>query len=192
MKHALLPNLFLCAMMSAMILTGAHAAENMIGRQSQNEGLSVVPAPGRVVIDGKLDDWDFSGRIWCFADQAIRNRYSAEVAAMWDDDALYLGIKWRDPTPMYNTIDPAFNPNDGWKSDSVQIRARTADRTSWFTTWYFTPKAMPVLHQAIWKNAAGCSASLPTPHNGRFWSSSCSASAVASSSPDGCCSESTP
>lgn len=137
-----------------MILTGVHGAENMIGRQSQNEGLSIVPAPGRVVIDGKLDDWDFSGRIWCFADQAIRNRHSTELAAMWDADALYLGIKWRDPTPMYNTIDPAFNPNDGWKSDSIQIRARTADRTSWFTTWYFTPKATPVLHQAIWKDAA--------------------------------------
>ncbi len=140
--------------MSAMILTGAYAAENMIGRQSQNEGLPVLPAPGRVTVDGNLQDWDVSGRIWCFADQSIRNRYSAEVAAMWDNEALYLGIQWRDPTPMYNTIDPAFNPNDGWKSDSVQIRARTADQTSWFTTWYFTPKAMPVLHQAIWKNEA--------------------------------------
>lgn len=154
MKNKMRMCMFACAVVSTTILTGATAAENMIGRQSQNEGLPVVPAPRRVVIDGKLDDWDFSGRIWCFADQAIRNRYSTELAAMWDDEALYLGIKWRDPTPMYNMIDPAFNPNDGWKSDSVQIRAKTADRTSWFTTWYFTPKAMPVLHQAIWRDAA--------------------------------------
>ncbi|MGI5869731.1 MAG: sugar-binding protein [Kiritimatiellia bacterium] len=154
MENKIRNRTLVCAAMSAMVLAGARAAENMIGRQSQNEGLPVVPAPGRVVVDGDFNDWDFSGRIWCFADLSIRNRYSAEVAAMWDDDALYLGVKWRDPTPMHNTIDPAFNPNDGWKSDSVQIRARTADQTTWLTTWCFTPKAMPVLHHAIWKNPA--------------------------------------
>lgn len=137
-----------------MILTGAYGAENMIGRQSQNEGLPVLPAPGRIVIDGNLSDWDLSGRIWCFADQSIRNRYSTEVSAMWDQEALFLSIQWHDPTPMYNTIDPAFNPSEGWKSDSVQIRAKTANQTSWFTTWYFTPKSKPVMHHAIWKNEA--------------------------------------
>jgi len=126
---------------------------NMIGRQSQNEGMLVLPAPGKITIDGDLSDWDFSGRIWVFADKDVRQRYSVEVAALWDDAALYLAAKWKDPTPMYNTIDPDFNVEDGWKSDSWQMRIRT-DRTSWITTWYFTPKQMPVMHIAYWKNEA--------------------------------------
>lgn len=127
------------------------AAENMIGRQSQNEGLVVLPAPRKVAIDGKLDDWDWSGRIWIFADKAVRRRYSAEVAAMWDKAHLYLAARWRDPTPMFSTVDPDFNVNDGWKSDSWQLRILT-DRPLWITTWYFTPKRMPVMHVAYWKD----------------------------------------
>jgi len=66
------------------------SAENMIGRQSQNEGMAVVPAPASVKIDGDLSDWDWSGRIWVFVDKNIRNRYSVEAAAMWDAQNLYL------------------------------------------------------------------------------------------------------
>ncbi len=120
------------------------ASQNMIGRQSQNEGLLVLPAPAHVTIDGDLKEWDWSGRIWSFADSSIRNRYSVETAAMWDRDNLYVALKWKDPTPMFSTVDPAFNPADGWKSDSVQIRLRT-DQFSHVTTWYFTPKEMPVV-----------------------------------------------
>ena len=141
-------------MLLALALAAAPAGaapSNMIGRQSQNEGLPVVPAPGKIVVDGKLDDWDFSGRIWVFADKAVRGRYSVEAAGMWDKKHLYLAAKWRDPTPAYSTVDPDFNVNDGWKSDSWQMRIRT-DRPVWLTTWYFTPKKMPVLHAAYWKN----------------------------------------
>ncbi|MFW6163636.1 MAG: hypothetical protein ACODAJ_12765, partial [Planctomycetota bacterium] len=123
----------------------------MIGRQSQNEGILVLPAPGQVTIDGKLEDWDWSGRIWCFADKGVRDRYSAEAAAMWDRQYLYLAARWRDPTPAFSQVDPAFNPSDGWKSDSWQLRVQT-DRRLWITTWLFTPKKQPVMHLAYWKN----------------------------------------
>ena len=128
------------------------AAENMIGRQSQNEGILVLPAPAKVAIDGDLAEWDWSGRIWVFVDKNVRSRYSVEAAAMWDAENLYLGAKWRDPTPMYSTVDPEFNPEDGWKSDSWQMRFRT-DKISHLTTWYFTPKKMPVLHGQFGKSA---------------------------------------
>lgn len=131
----------------------ATAGSNMLGRQSQNEGVQVVPAPGKVVIDGDLKDWDWSGRIWIFADTAIRSRYSVEVAGMWDRENLYLAAHWKDPTPMYNTVDPAFNPSDGWRSDAWQMRIKT-DKNCWITTWYFTPKKMPVMHISDWKNPA--------------------------------------
>ncbi len=128
------------------------AGENMIGRQSQNEGLPLLPVPGAVSIDGNLDDWDFSGRIWIFAEQSVRNRYSAEVGGMWDKEYLYIAAKWRDPSPMHNTIDPDFNPSSGWKSDSIQMRVRTEDQISWLTTWYFTPRQQPVFHLAVWED----------------------------------------
>jgi len=35
---------------------------NMLGMQSQNSGLQAVPTKGPVKIDGKLDDWDLSGK----------------------------------------------------------------------------------------------------------------------------------
>jgi len=127
------------------------AAQNMIGRQSQNEGMLALPAPGPVTIDGDLKEWDWSGRIWVFADSAVRSRYSVEAAALWDKDNLYLAARWKDPTPLFSLIDPAVNPNEGWKEDSWQMRIATADRTLWITTWYFTPRQQPVLHIAYWK-----------------------------------------
>jgi len=127
------------------------AGKNMIGRQSQNEGLFVLPAPATPTIDGDLKDWDFTGRIWVFADQAVRSRYSVQAAAMWDADALYLAAKWKDPTPAHSTVDPDFNINDGWKSDSWQMRVLT-DQPLWITTWLFTPKNIPVMHLAYWKD----------------------------------------
>ena len=129
----------------------AAGARNMIGRQSQNEGMLIVPAPKKVTIDGDLSDWDFSGRIWVFADASVRGRYSVEAAGMWDKDCLYLAAKWKDPTPMFSMIDPAFNPEEGWKADSWQMRVVT-DRTLWITTWCFTPRKQPVMHIAYWKN----------------------------------------
>ncbi len=128
------------------------AAQNMIGRQSQNEGMLVLPAPAKVAIDGDLKEWDWSGRIWVFADSAVRSRYSVEAAAMWDKDHLYLAAKWKDPMPLFSLIDPAVNPNEGWKEDSWQMRIATADRTLWITTWCFTPQKQPVMHFAYWKN----------------------------------------
>ncbi len=140
----------------ALAMRGALAEPpgNMIGRQSQNTGLRIVPAPGPVTVDGKLDDWDFSGRICVFADRGVRSRYSTEVGAMWRDDAIYIAVKWRDPTPMFNTVDPNFNPETGWVSDSMQLRVSTSDQTSWITTWYYTPRKQPVFHHVVWKDRA--------------------------------------
>jgi hypothetical protein len=129
------------------------AAEgNMLGNQSQNEGLPALPAPPSVTIDGSLAEWDLSGRIWVFADSAVRSRYSAEVSAMHDAANLYLAVRWRDPTPMFSTIDPQIDPDSGWKSDSLQLRIDAVDRVSWLTTWYFTTRKQPVLHIARWKD----------------------------------------
>jgi hypothetical protein len=121
----------LCLLLAALATSLAPAAENMIGQMSQNEGLLVLPAPAKVKIDGDLKDWDWTGRVWMFADAVVRDRYSAELAAMWDADNLYLAAKWKDPTPMFSAIDPAINPNDGWKADAWQMRMDMGDRALW-------------------------------------------------------------
>lgn len=145
-----------CELMKLEDKAADESGKNMIGRQSQNEGILVLPAKDKVTVDGNLDDWDLSGRIWVFADKNVRNRFSTEVSAMWTASDLYVVIKWKDPTPMYSMIDPEFNENDGWKSDSVQLRLWTPDQTSWITTWFFAGKKQPVMHISVWKDPRNC------------------------------------
>ncbi|MDD4921505.1 MAG: sugar-binding protein [Bacteroidales bacterium] len=123
----------------------------MIGRQSNNVGIRAVPAPGAVAIDGNLTDWDLSGRIWSFADIAIRDRYSAETAVMWDKEYLYLAFKFRDPTPLFNTINPAFDPQSGWKGDAIQLRFIT-DWPLWITLWNFSTENKSAMLHSFWKD----------------------------------------
>ena len=61
---------------------------------------------------------------------------------MWDRENLYLAAKWADPTPMFSTVDPQFNPDKGWMADAWQLRVKT-DRTMHVTTWFFTPRGEP-------------------------------------------------
>lgn len=140
------------AMALSTSVTHASESQNMIGRQSQNEGLDVLPASHPLKIDGDLSDWDLSGRIWLFADMNLRDRYSVKAAAMWDKNYLYISAQWRDPTPMFSAVNPQFNPGNGWKSDAMQLRIKTADTVSWLTTWYFTAKQQAVLDVVRWDN----------------------------------------
>ncbi len=130
----------------------------MIGRQTQNEGFSAVPAPstgsgqaGKVVIDGKLDEWDLSGQIWTYADTSVRDTFSVKTAAMWDKDNLYLSFVWRDPMPLNSTVDPAFDPSRGWMADAVQLRVLADKQPSWFTMWGYDKGTKPVVDVYYWK-----------------------------------------
>lgn len=156
------------AIAAGAMLPSVSAAENMIGRQSQNEGILVLPAPystgstsspqagsgqaGPVRVDGDLSDWDLSGKIQAFAEYSLRDRFSTETSAMWDKEALYVAVKWRDQNPMNNSIDPKLNPGDGWKGDALQLRVKTGDQVSWITTWFFSDRGEPVLDLTKWKN----------------------------------------
>lgn len=112
--------------------------------QSNNYVLHNVPAPGPVVVDGNLDDWDLSGEVWYYAETSLRNRYSLRGYAMWTSEALYLAGHWKDPTPMFNLINPNSRPGEGWKSDCWQIRMQT-DEVLHLTCWYYTPRQEPVI-----------------------------------------------
>jgi hypothetical protein len=143
--------------LGAMLPATITAAENMIGRQSQNEGIQVLPVPGPMKIDGDLADWDWSGRIQVFCEYNLRDRFSTEVAAQWDKDALYLAVKWRDATPMNSMVDPKITPGDGWKADAAQFRIQTTDQTSWVDTWFFSDRSEPVVSVGKWDSKEGSS-----------------------------------
>ena len=59
--------------------------------QTENYGTSVLPAPGKVTIDGKCDDWDLTGGIFaCNNVEEQRDHHSAWLHMMYDKDNLYV------------------------------------------------------------------------------------------------------
>ena len=113
---------------------------NMVGNQTQNEGLFVVPAKGPVAIDGFIDpsEWDLSGQIWSFADWDSRDTFSVKTAAMWDKDYLYLAFDWRDPMPLNAKCNPREDPSHGWQCDAIQLRSITPEGLwTWITMWAY-------------------------------------------------------
>jgi len=111
--------------------------------QTDTYGLHAVPIPGKVAIDGNLDDWDLSGQtLMCYDVESLQDVYSAKVATMYDADNLYVSLHWKDRTPMGNKHDPRFEAHKGWAGDSVQLRNKT-DRISHVTAWYFAQDQKP-------------------------------------------------
>ena len=101
------------------LIVAAAGADTGRGRHKQ---FYVVPAPGKVKIDGKLEEWDLSARIEMFVIEATRSTQNAKIAAMYDEEALYLSGDISDPTPMMNRHDPEVNPARAWDADAVQFR----------------------------------------------------------------------
>ncbi|MGE9291778.1 MAG: sugar-binding protein, partial [Puniceicoccales bacterium] len=123
----------------------------MIENQSKNMGIFAVPAPGPVVIDGDLSDWDWSGRVISFADYTIREKYSVETAMMWDEEYFYVAFRWFDESPASNHFDPEFDAQVGWKGDSFAMRTVT-DKTFWLTGWNFTGEDEEIIEYKEWNN----------------------------------------
>ena len=122
----------------AIILALAAVQAAHAQQSTQNVGMHAVPAPGKVVIDGKLDDWDMSGtRLMCYDVSALRDRYSAQAALMYDAEYFYVSLRWKDPTPMVNRYEPVVERGQAWKADCVQLRIRT-DRITHVDCWYYT------------------------------------------------------
>jgi hypothetical protein len=117
-------------------------------QRTLNHGIHAVPAPtpGKVVMDGNLSEWDTSGSIVCCKDvESMIDTESAKVVAMWDKDNLYLGVTWRDRTPMVNNVDPVTMPGNGWRSDCVQFRFFINDFVSHVDAWYYTLGKLPAM-----------------------------------------------
>jgi len=88
---------------------------------TENNSIRILPAPGKVVIDGKANDWDLSGSIFiCDNVETQRNDYAVWVSTMYDRDNLYILARWTDKTPLNN---PGQTMADfGWSGDCLQVR----------------------------------------------------------------------
>jgi hypothetical protein len=128
-----------------LALLTAFFAVPVFATQTDNYGIHAVPVPGKVVVDGKLDDWDLSGQVlMCYDIETLRDVYSAQVAMMHDRENFYVSLHWKDPIPMGNVHHPRFQANKGWAGDCVQLRIKT-DRISHVTAWYHAPSGEPAL-----------------------------------------------
>jgi len=109
-------------------------------------------------VDGNLKDWDLSGAIECAFDESLRPRFTAKLAFMHDRDALYIGGRVNDDTPLVNRHDPKIEPEKGWDADALQVRLcsdpkaayplpdSNSDRICHLTIWCYTDRQEPVLH----------------------------------------------
>jgi hypothetical protein len=143
----MLPGCVLALFCLATCFAGDGAAES--GR-TQNSLLRVVPAPGAVTVDARLEDWDRSGRIFICSELATQQETkSALVSAMYDTQAIYLALEVNDPTPLQNKTDPS-KPADAWRQDCVQMRfrlpAKNGGQIVFADTWFYSPEEKPVLH----------------------------------------------
>lgn len=132
-------------------------------QQTDNYELRAVPAPGKVVIDGKLNDWDLSGEIMsCYDLSRLGETYSVRTAAMYDASYLYFSFRFKDRTPMANRFRPVVEAADVWRGDAVQIRMKS-DRVVHVTCWYYTDEKQPAMsiHYGMWEKTDPDYADLP-------------------------------
>ena len=93
-----------------------------VQNKADNTEIRIVPAPGKVIVDGKLDDWDRTGEIFMFIDEASRETHNVRMAMMYDQDFVYVGGHWKDPTPMRNANHFGGDVANAWNADAIQIR----------------------------------------------------------------------
>jgi len=110
--------LSLCIAAAAVLAAPAGAG----GGRGRHKRMFAVPAPGKVTIDGKLDDWDLSARIWVYVEPETAAQRSVRFAVMYDAEALYLSADVRDDTPIMNRHDPWVNGEWAWDADACQFR----------------------------------------------------------------------
>ena len=129
----------------AALCVAASLGQSVLAEGTDNHVLHVVPVPGKVVIDGSLEDWDQSGRILlCSNVPRLVNQFSAWVSMMYDAEALYVGVDWSDPTPLLNNYDPDLDIDRRkcFHSDSLQLHFRT-DQACKVIGWFYTKEQRP-------------------------------------------------
>ncbi len=121
---------------SALVVLGLAVAS---ATPTENLSFRVLPAPAKMAVDGKTDDWDLSAGIFACDDaEAQRDHYAVWLHAQYDAEYFYLLARWIDGTPINN---PGQTVADyGFAGDCLQFRTLTAagtpqERGQHFTAW---------------------------------------------------------
>jgi hypothetical protein len=112
----------LLLMVGLLSLLSSSVSAGGVVIEGKHQYISVVPAPGKVVIDDKLDDWDLSGEILTYEFLETAEKRHARTALMYDAENLYIMVKFRDDTPMMNMVNGKVDKSRGWDSDAFQLR----------------------------------------------------------------------
>lgn len=120
-----------------LIMAGSWTAS---ATETENLNTLILPTPGKMVIDGKTDDWDISGGVFVCSDvENLRDKMCLWVHTMYDADNLYVLARWIDETPMSNP--GSIAGNYGWGGDSLQLRIIAKPQQNdpppicWVTAW---------------------------------------------------------
>ena len=97
-------------------------AYSAVQNKADNTEIRIVPTPGKVTVDGVLADWDLSGAIFMFIDEASKDAYHVRAAMMYDKDYVYIGGVWKDPNPMMNQTHFGGDVQNAWNADAIQMR----------------------------------------------------------------------
>ena len=122
------------------LLAWALVVRAALATETEHIGMQVLPAPGKVVVDGKTDDWDLSGGVLVCSDvENLRGQLACWFHLMHGRDGLYILARWTDHTPLNN---PGSSKGDyGFAGDCLQVRVVTApgqkdrERTAHLTAW---------------------------------------------------------
>lgn len=130
---------FIPAALCTMLLLSLLWALPLAATETENQRIRLLPAAGKVTVDGKANDWDLSGAIFACGDvERMREKYAIWVHAMYDADNIYLLARWVDPTPLNH---PGSYPGDfGFNADCLQARfivfPDTAQQgVTWWDCW---------------------------------------------------------
>jgi len=97
----------------------------------QHEAVVVSRARAPVAIDGRLDDWRLAPGFTSSRDGTDSCPEWVDGRMMYDDGNIYIAAHIGDPSPMQNSIDPAIDPDLGWRGGSVQVRVSTDRHMGW-------------------------------------------------------------
>jgi hypothetical protein len=107
------------ALLGLLMVAWAQATE------TEHQNVRVLPAPGKVTVDAKTDDWDLSGGVFACGDvENQRDKYGVWFHVMWDADNLYVLARWQDLTPMNHP--GSIRGDYGFNGDCLQVRVLTA------------------------------------------------------------------
>jgi len=133
------------------------------------DAVHIVPAPGKVTIDGELSDWDRSGEFFTYRYEEQKDKFALLGDMMYDAENLYIAAHISDNTPMFNVCDPDAEGSQPWNGDCLQVRISTDRALGWpvkdpwsksdciahISMWYYTPQARPCLMMAYGMNYHG-------------------------------------